>query len=188
MFRLSLLVALTYDLLQNFIAYKLQFAWQMIRWLMSHIFICSYYVNTNVYFSIFFYIIWHKICLNFSTPTDFVVMRPPCPNHYFLCLIISSLLVLIYFSYCTVVVVLVCDYDVGISYVSNLFTDCLRRNTRLPMGKYGEHSCDSPWSLITSAAQTMKEKYGDNIEFVLWTGWVRFSLPRYCYRLLTNAI
>lgn len=48
--------------------------------------------------------------------------------------------------------------------------NCMKRSVRVPTGKYGEHICDSPWSLITSAAHAMKEKHGDNIEFILWTG------------------
>lgn len=44
------------------------------------------------------------------------------------------------------------------------------RNIRLPAGKYGDFNCDTPWDLIDSAAAAMKQKQGDNIEFVLWTG------------------
>jgi hypothetical protein len=39
-----------------------------------------------------------------------------------------------------------------------------------PAGRYGDYNCDSPWSLVESAAKAMKSKHGDNIEFVLWTG------------------
>ncbi|XP_039444463.1 acid sphingomyelinase-like phosphodiesterase 3a [Culex pipiens pallens] len=42
-------------------------------------------------------------------------------------------------------------------------------NTKRP-GPYGDHMCDSPWSLLESATQAMKSKQGDNVEFVLWTG------------------
>ncbi|XP_058987813.1 uncharacterized protein LOC131806929 [Musca domestica] len=37
-------------------------------------------------------------------------------------------------------------------------------------GRYGDYLCDSPWSLIESAAKAMKTRQGDNVEFVLWTG------------------
>ncbi|CAB3367620.1 Hypothetical predicted protein [Cloeon dipterum] len=37
-------------------------------------------------------------------------------------------------------------------------------------GQFGDYNCDSPWSLVKSAADFMKKKHGDNIEFVLWTG------------------
>ncbi|XP_067644628.1 uncharacterized protein [Eurosta solidaginis] len=37
-------------------------------------------------------------------------------------------------------------------------------------GRYGDYFCDSPWSLIESAAKAMKSRQGDNVEFVLWTG------------------
>ncbi|XP_070501702.1 acid sphingomyelinase-like phosphodiesterase 3b [Chironomus tepperi] len=42
-------------------------------------------------------------------------------------------------------------------------------NSRAP-GFYGDYQCDSPWSLLETAAKAMKEKQGDNVEFVLWTG------------------
>ncbi|KAG8227921.1 hypothetical protein J437_LFUL011849 [Ladona fulva] len=42
--------------------------------------------------------------------------------------------------------------------------------SRRPAGRFGDHSCDSPWGLVESAARAMKSKHGDNIEFVLWTG------------------
>lgn len=41
--------------------------------------------------------------------------------------------------------------------------------TRKP-GRFGDYLCDSPWSLLESAAQAMKSRQGDNVEFVLWTG------------------
>ncbi|XP_075163064.1 cyclic GMP-AMP phosphodiesterase SMPDL3A [Haematobia irritans] len=37
-------------------------------------------------------------------------------------------------------------------------------------GRYGDYLCDSPWTLIESAAKAMKTRQGDNVEFVLWTG------------------
>jgi len=40
--------------------------------------------------------------------------------------------------------------------------------TRSP-GQFGDYMCDSPWSLLESATQTMKARQGDNVEFVLWT-------------------
>lgn len=43
-------------------------------------------------------------------------------------------------------------------------------NRQPPPGRYGEYSCDSPWALLESAANTMRAKQGDNVEFVLWTG------------------
>lgn len=48
-------------------------------------------------------------------------------------------------------------------------------NSRSP-GHYGDYLCDSPWSLLESATQAMKDKQGDNVEFVLWTGWVELFL------------
>lgn len=42
-------------------------------------------------------------------------------------------------------------------------------NSRVP-GEYGDYQCDSPWPLLETAAKAMKEKQGDNVEFVLWTG------------------
>lgn len=42
-------------------------------------------------------------------------------------------------------------------------------NSRAP-GFYGDYLCDSPWSLLETASQAMREKQGDNVEFVLWTG------------------
>lgn len=37
-------------------------------------------------------------------------------------------------------------------------------------GRLGDYACDSPWTLVQSAVKAMKEKHGDNIEFVLWSG------------------
>lgn len=37
-------------------------------------------------------------------------------------------------------------------------------------GRLGDYGCDSPWALVQSAVKAMKEKHGDNIEFVLWSG------------------
>ncbi|KAF0771668.1 acid sphingomyelinase-like phosphodiesterase 3b [Aphis craccivora] len=37
-------------------------------------------------------------------------------------------------------------------------------------GRLGDYGCDSPWTLVQSAVKAMKEKHGDNIEFVLWSG------------------
>ncbi|GBP86673.1 Acid sphingomyelinase-like phosphodiesterase 3b [Eumeta japonica] len=34
----------------------------------------------------------------------------------------------------------------------------------------GEHTCDSSWALIQSAAAAMGERHPDTLEFVLWTG------------------
>lgn len=62
----------------------------------------------------------------------------------------------------------------------SLFADCWPRGVgqgggghgppRKPDGRFGDFSCDSPWALVESAAQAMRTKHGDNIEFVLWTG------------------
>lgn len=41
--------------------------------------------------------------------------------------------------------------------------------------------CDSPWTLLESATQAMKSRQGDNVEFVLWTGYA----PIFIY---TNSI
>lgn len=37
-------------------------------------------------------------------------------------------------------------------------------------GTFGDYACNTPWSLLESAAMAMREKQGDNVEFVLWTG------------------
>jgi sphingomyelin phosphodiesterase acid-like 3 len=42
-------------------------------------------------------------------------------------------------------------------------------NSKAP-GYYGDYQCDSPWTLLETASKAMKEKQGDNVEFVLWTG------------------
>lgn len=38
-------------------------------------------------------------------------------------------------------------------------------------GRFGDYMCDSPWTLLESATQAMKSRQGDNVEFVLWTGY-----------------
>lgn len=43
-------------------------------------------------------------------------------------------------------------------------------NRRRGVGLYGDYACDSPWALIESAGKAMRNRQGDNIEFVLWTG------------------
>lgn len=37
-------------------------------------------------------------------------------------------------------------------------------------GRHRDHTCDSSWPLIQSAAAFMAERHPDNLEFVLWTG------------------
>ncbi|KAM3961013.1 cyclic GMP-AMP phosphodiesterase SMPDL3A [Aphomia sociella] len=37
-------------------------------------------------------------------------------------------------------------------------------------GRHRDHTCDSSWSLIQSAAALMAERHPDTLEFVLWTG------------------
>ncbi|KAG6445794.1 acid sphingomyelinase-like phosphodiesterase 3a [Manduca sexta] len=37
-------------------------------------------------------------------------------------------------------------------------------------GRHRDHTCDSSWSLIQSAAAFMQERHPDTLEFVLWTG------------------
>lgn len=39
-------------------------------------------------------------------------------------------------------------------------------------GRHRDHSCDSSWPLIQSAAAFMAERHPDTLEFVLWTGFV----------------
>ena len=72
--------------------------------------------------------------------------------------------------------------------VSNLFlfivifnksTDCWE-DARVPSlsrpdGKFGDYNCDSSYELISSVLQFMKAKMGDNIDFILWTGYVLLS-------------
>ena len=41
-----------------------------------------------------------------------------------------------------------------------------------PDGKFGDYNCDSSYELISSVLQFMKAKMGDNIDFILWTGYV----------------
>ncbi|GAB0092569.1 hypothetical protein DMENIID0001_075720 [Sergentomyia squamirostris] len=43
-------------------------------------------------------------------------------------------------------------------------------SVRSAPGRFGDYNCDSPWSLLESATQTMRSRQGDNVEFVLWTG------------------
>ena len=44
-----------------------------------------------------------------------------------------------------------------------------------PDGKFGDYNCDSSYELISSVLQFMKAKMGDNIDFILWTGYVLHS-------------
>ncbi|RVE47437.1 hypothetical protein evm_007947 [Chilo suppressalis] len=37
-------------------------------------------------------------------------------------------------------------------------------------GRHRDHTCDSSWALIQSAAAFMSERHPDTLEFVLWTG------------------
>ena len=39
-----------------------------------------------------------------------------------------------------------------------------------PLGPYGDYLCDSPSHLVTSAMRFMREKMGDEADFILWTG------------------
>ncbi|CRL00115.1 CLUMA_CG013396, isoform A [Clunio marinus] len=48
-------------------------------------------------------------------------------------------------------------------------TEHHQSTSRAP-GYYGDYLCDSPWTLLETASQAMREKQGDNVEFVLWTG------------------
>nr|XP_018902654.1 PREDICTED: acid sphingomyelinase-like phosphodiesterase 3b [Bemisia tabaci] len=56
------------------------------------------------------------------------------------------------------------DEDLGTN-----FNNCWRGPQR-PSGKYGDHNCDSSRNLVESAVHAMRQKHGDNVEFVLWTG------------------
>ncbi|GBP48778.1 hypothetical protein EVAR_32802_1 [Eumeta japonica] len=42
--------------------------------------------------------------------------------------------------------------------------------------RFGEPACDSPLSLVESAARHMRTRHADNVEFVLWTG-ISIKLP-----------
>ena len=44
-----------------------------------------------------------------------------------------------------------------------------------PDGKFGDYNCDSSYELISSVLHFMKAKMGDNIDFILWTGYVLLS-------------
>ncbi|XP_075216395.1 cyclic GMP-AMP phosphodiesterase SMPDL3A-like isoform X2 [Lycorma delicatula] len=44
------------------------------------------------------------------------------------------------------------------------------RGLNTEKGEFGDHNCDSPWSLVQSAVRMMRAKNGDNVEFVFWTG------------------
>lgn len=52
---------------------------------------------------------------------------------------------------------------------NNMDSEHMRLYKRLA-GTFGSYGCDSPWALIESAAQAMRENHGKGIEFVLWTG------------------
>ncbi|XP_012282986.1 acid sphingomyelinase-like phosphodiesterase 3b [Orussus abietinus] len=52
---------------------------------------------------------------------------------------------------------------------SNVDNGRMRLDQR-PDGAFGDYKCDSPWALIESAAQAMRTKHAEGIEFVLWTG------------------
>ncbi|KAK9506521.1 hypothetical protein O3M35_008443 [Rhynocoris fuscipes] len=41
-----------------------------------------------------------------------------------------------------------------------------------PPSTLGEYNCDSPWALVQSAIDTMKYIEGDDLEFIIWTGYV----------------
>ncbi|KAF4518302.1 hypothetical protein B566_EDAN005871 [Ephemera danica] len=68
-------------------------------------------------------------------------------------------------------------YDVNYTVLGDPSRMCWRRRESSGMqrgpapGHFGHYSCDSPWALVQSAASAMKRLHGDNIEFVLWTGW-----------------
>ncbi|KZC14166.1 Acid sphingomyelinase-like phosphodiesterase 3b [Dufourea novaeangliae] len=63
------------------------------------------------------------------------------------------------------------------------------------LGKFGDYSCESPWSLIESAARAMRSHRGEGIEFVLWTGdaltrtaGMNAELRLQCLRNLTDLL
>lgn len=37
--------------------------------------------------------------------------------------------------------------------------------------RFGSYRCDSTWQLVVSAVQAMKSITGEDIEFLLWTGY-----------------
>jgi len=51
-------------------------------------------------------------------------------------------------------------------------TDGLRNSStgKTTAGKYGDYNCDSPWSLVISAINAMKN-YEPQPDFILWTGY-----------------
>ncbi|XP_063217547.1 acid sphingomyelinase-like phosphodiesterase 3b [Bacillus rossius redtenbacheri] len=65
-------------------------------------------------------------------------------------------------------------YDEHYSSTGNSGKNCWRTDGAAggarPLGRFGDYNCDSPWALVQSAAKAMRDKHGDNIEFVLWTG------------------
>ncbi|XP_063221115.1 acid sphingomyelinase-like phosphodiesterase 3b [Bacillus rossius redtenbacheri] len=65
-------------------------------------------------------------------------------------------------------------YDEMYSTSGNTKKNCWRTDGAAggarPLGRFGDYNCDSPWALVQSAAKAMRDKHGDNIEFVLWTG------------------
>lgn len=38
--------------------------------------------------------------------------------------------------------------------------------------RFGSYRCDSTWQLVVSAVQAMKSITGEDIEFLLWTGYI----------------
>ncbi|XP_054258733.1 acid sphingomyelinase-like phosphodiesterase 3b [Macrosteles quadrilineatus] len=48
--------------------------------------------------------------------------------------------------------------------------NCIRGGREVPVGRYGDHNCDAPWSLVESAVHTVNSALGDDVEFILWTG------------------
>lgn len=56
----------------------------------------------------------------------------------------------------------------------DIMEDIERSSVPTGGGRLGDYRCDSPWPLVQSAVKAMKEKHGDNIEFVLWSGYVFF--------------
>lgn len=49
------------------------------------------------------------------------------------------------------------------------------------LGQFGDYSCDGSLALIESAARYMRTRHPENVEFVLWTGYVGFIVVLYLH-------
>jgi hypothetical protein len=64
----------------------------------------------------------------------------------------------------------------------------LQQSQHVHVERFGSYRCDSTWQLVVSAVQAMKAITGEDIEFLLWTGYVCNSLCVTCFRYLLVLI